>query len=222
MSFQPSILRGTETPADCENWLDDIEMIFEFLSFPDDCRVKLIGQQLQEVARSWWLVTKEALEQCGPVITWKIFKVEFYQRFFPVSYRQDKCAKFPNLRHGQLNIDEYLAQFFTLLHFAPHVARNDVSVFDQFIQGLNPEIRTLVNVKRQNNLADTLNRAKRAETVPMRQKEGGAASSGSVTRTDRPSAVVHSFQLTSTQSQLGRPEGNQNGRNDRGTDPGCT
>ncbi|XP_073049532.1 uncharacterized protein [Primulina eburnea] len=146
-SFQPPILRGTETQVDCENWLEDIEMLFEFLGFTDDCRVKHIGNQLREVARSWWLVTKEALEQRGPAITRKIFKVEFYQRFFPVSYRQDKSAEFANLRHGQLNIDEYLAQFFTLLHFAPHVARNDEAISGQFIQGLNPEIRTLVNVK---------------------------------------------------------------------------
>ncbi|XP_073309908.1 uncharacterized protein [Primulina huaijiensis] len=169
-SFQPSILKGIETPGDCENWLDDIEMLFEFLDFIDDCRVKLIGNQLREVARSWWLVIKEALEQRGPVITWKIFKVEFYQRFFPVSYKQDKSAEFANLRQGQLNIAEYLAQFFTLLRFSPHVARNDAVVFDQFIQGLNPEIRTLVNVKQPNNFVDTLNRAKRAETVLMRQK----------------------------------------------------
>ncbi|XP_073285396.1 uncharacterized protein, partial [Primulina huaijiensis] len=169
-SFQPPILKGIETPGDCENWLDDIEMLFEFLDFTEDCRVKLIGNQLREVARSWWLVIKEALEQRGPVITWKIFKVEFYQRFFPVSYRQDKSAEFANLRQGQLNIAEYLAQFFTLLRFAPHVARNDAAVFDQFIQGLNPEIRTLVNVKQPNNFVDTLNRAKRAETVLMRQK----------------------------------------------------
>ncbi|XP_073271529.1 uncharacterized protein [Primulina huaijiensis] len=161
-SFQPPILKGTEMPVDCENWLEDIEMLFEFLGFTDDCRIKLIGHQLREVVRSWWLVTKEALEQRGPVITWKIFKVEFYQRFFPVSYRQDKGAEFANLKQGQLNIDEYLAQFFTLLRFTPHVARNDEAVCDLFIQGLNPEIRTLVNVKRPNNLADTLNKSKRA------------------------------------------------------------
>ncbi|XP_073286145.1 uncharacterized protein, partial [Primulina huaijiensis] len=169
-SFQPPVLKGTETPVDCENWLEDIEMLFEFLGFTDDCRVKLIGNQLQEIAWRWWLVTKEALEQRSSVITWKIFKVEFYQRFFPVSYRQDKDVKFLNLRQGHLSIDEYLAQFFILLRFAPHVARNDEAISSQFIQRLNPEIRTLVNVKQPINFADTLNRAKRAETVLMGQK----------------------------------------------------
>ncbi|XP_073041929.1 uncharacterized protein [Primulina eburnea] len=145
-------------------------MLFEFLGFTNDCRVKLIGHQFREVARSWRLVTEEALEQRSSVIPWKIFKVEFYQRFFPTSYRQDKGAEFANLRQGQLKVDEYLAQFFTLLPFAPHVARNDEAISGQFIQGLNPEIRTLVNVKQPINFADTLNRAKRAEIVLMGQK----------------------------------------------------
>ncbi|XP_073017761.1 uncharacterized protein [Primulina eburnea] len=169
-SFQPPILQGIETPVDCENWLEDMEMLFEFLDFTDDCRVKLIGHQLQDAARSWWLVTKEALEQRSSLITWKIFKIEFCQRFFPVSYRQDKSAEFSTLRQGHLSIDEYLAQFFILLRFVPHVARNDEAISDQFIRGLNPEIRTLVNVKWPINFADTLNRAKRAETVLMGQK----------------------------------------------------
>ncbi|XP_075500136.1 uncharacterized protein LOC142538723 [Primulina tabacum] len=164
-SFQPPILKGTETPVDCENWLEDIEMLFEFLGFTDECRVTLIGNQLQEIARNWWLITKGALEQRSSRITWKIFKVEFYHKFFPVSYRQDKSAEFSNLRHGHLSIDEYLAQFFTLLRFVPHVARNDEAISDQFIRGLNPEIRTLVNVKQPINFVDTLNRAKRAEMV---------------------------------------------------------
>ncbi|XP_073037039.1 uncharacterized protein [Primulina eburnea] len=132
-------------------------MLFEFLGFTDDCRVKLVGNQLREVAKSWWLVTREAKAHRGSVITWKISKVEFYQRFIPLAYRKDKSAEFASLRQGQLNIDEYLAQFFTLLRFAPQVAKNDAAVFDQFIQRLNPEIRTLVNVKQPSNFADTLN-----------------------------------------------------------------
>ncbi|XP_073049522.1 uncharacterized protein [Primulina eburnea] len=136
-SFQPPILKGTVTSDDCENWLEDIEILFDFLKCTDERRVKLIGQQLHEVAKSWWLVIKEALEQ-------------------RVSYRQDKGAEFTNLKQGQLNIDEYLAKFSTLLRFASHVARNDEAIVDQFLNGMNPEILTLVNVERSNNLADAL------------------------------------------------------------------
>ncbi|XP_073289357.1 uncharacterized protein [Primulina huaijiensis] len=155
--------QGTETSDDCENWLDDIDILFDSLDYPDERRVKQIGHQLQEVAKSWWIATKEALEQHGTVITWKIFRAEFYRRFFPVSYREDKKVEFKNLKQGQLNMEEYVAKFSTLLHFAPYVAGNDEAVADQFINGLNPEIFALVNMERPHHFADVLNRAKRSE-----------------------------------------------------------
>ncbi|XP_073051325.1 uncharacterized protein [Primulina eburnea] len=123
-SFGPPTLRGTENAVDCESWLDDIEMLFESLAYTDERRVKLIGHQFQDVAKSWWLTTKRALEH-------------------RVSYRKDKGAEFANLRQGKLNIEEYVAKFSSLLRFAPHVAENDEAVSDQFINGLNPDIFTL-------------------------------------------------------------------------------
>ncbi|XP_073291021.1 uncharacterized protein [Primulina huaijiensis] len=132
-SFQPPILRGIETTSDCESWLEDVEIPFDSFEYPDERRVNLIGHQLQEVAKSWWIATKEALEQSGTMITWKIFKVEFYTRFFPSLYREDKRAEFENLKQGPMSIEEYVTKFSTLLRFAPHVTGNYEAVIDQFI-----------------------------------------------------------------------------------------
>ncbi|XP_073038298.1 uncharacterized protein [Primulina eburnea] len=129
-SFRPPTLKGTEYSVDCESWLDDIELLFDSFDYTDERGVKLIGHQLQEVAKNWLITTKRALEQRGTEFTWKVFKTEFYQRFFPVSYRKEKGAEFSNLRQGQLNIEEYVAKFPTLLRFAPHVAENDETVAD--------------------------------------------------------------------------------------------
>ncbi|KZT76947.1 hypothetical protein F511_46028 [Dorcoceras hygrometricum] len=40
-SFKPPTLTGTESAIDCENWLRDIQQLFEALDYTDDCRVKL-------------------------------------------------------------------------------------------------------------------------------------------------------------------------------------
>ncbi|XP_073294493.1 uncharacterized protein [Primulina huaijiensis] len=162
-SFQPPILKGTETSEDGENWLDDIEILFDSFDYQDERRMKLVPNQLQEIARSWWIATKRVLEQRGTVITWKVFKAEFYRRFIPGSYREDKRVEFENLKQGQLNIEEYIAKFSTLLRFAPLIAVNDEAVADQFINGLNSEIGSLMKVKRPHHFADVLNKAKRAE-----------------------------------------------------------
>ncbi|XP_073317247.1 uncharacterized protein [Primulina huaijiensis] len=168
-SFQQPILRGTETYEDCENWLDDIEILFDSLDYPDERRIKLVPNQLQEIARSWWIATKRVFAQRGTVITWKVFKAEFYRRFFPGSYREDKRVEFENLKQGQQNIEEYVAKFSALLRFAPLIAGKDEAVADQFIDGLNPEIFALMKVERPHNFADVLTKAKRAEASLIRQ-----------------------------------------------------
>ncbi|KZV40389.1 Pol polyprotein [Dorcoceras hygrometricum] len=164
------MLAGTENAIECENCLEDIEQLFEALEYTDDRRVKLIVHQLHGLGKSWWIATKKALENQGTVITWAVFRTAFYQRFFPVSYRKDKGAEFANLRQGPLSIEEYVAKFTSLLKFAPHVAISDEAQADKFINGLNPDVFTLVNTGRPNTFADALNRAKGAEAGLLRQR----------------------------------------------------
>ncbi|KZV31934.1 hypothetical protein F511_13373 [Dorcoceras hygrometricum] len=169
-SFKPPTLTGTESSIDCENWLEDIEQLFEALDYTDERWVKLIIHQLHGIGKSWWVATKKAFENQGTVITWAVFRTAFYQRFFPVSYRKDKGGEFANLRQGQLNIEDYVAKFTSLLKFAPHVAMSDEAQADQFINGLNPDVFTLVNTGRPNTFADALNRAKGAEAGLLRHR----------------------------------------------------
>ncbi|XP_073132813.1 uncharacterized protein [Henckelia pumila] len=87
-----------------------------------------------------------------------------------VSYRKEKGAEFASLQQRQLNIEEYVAKFMSLLKFSPHIAESDEAQADQFINGLNSDVFTLVNAGRPNNFADALNRAKGAEAGILRQR----------------------------------------------------
>ncbi|KZV53498.1 hypothetical protein F511_44144 [Dorcoceras hygrometricum] len=51
-SFKPPTLAGTENAIECENWLEDIEKLFEALDYTDDRRVKLIVHQLHGLGKS--------------------------------------------------------------------------------------------------------------------------------------------------------------------------
>ncbi|XP_073031187.1 uncharacterized protein [Primulina eburnea] len=169
-SLQPPMLKGTENALECENWLENMDQLFESLEYPDDRRIKLVVHQLLDVAKSWWIMTKKALEGRCTIVTWDTFKSEFYQRFFPTSYRKDRGAEFANLKQGNLNIEDYVAKFSNLLSFAPHVASDEEAKADHFINGLNPDIYTLVNTGRPNTFAEALDRAKGAETGIIRQR----------------------------------------------------
>ncbi|XP_073049579.1 uncharacterized protein [Primulina eburnea] len=169
-SLHPPMLKGTENALECENLLENMDQLFESLEYPDDRTIKLVVHQLLDVAKSWWIMTKKALEGRGTIVTWDIFKSEFYQRFFPTSFRKDRGAEFENLKQGNLNIEEYAAKFSNLLRFAPHVASDEEAKADHFINGLNPDIFTLVNTGRPNTFAEALDRAKGAETGIITQR----------------------------------------------------
>ncbi|XP_073136988.1 uncharacterized protein [Henckelia pumila] len=80
-----------------------------------------------------------------------------------ISYSKDKGAEFATLRKENLNIEEYVAKFDSLLRFAPHIANNEEAKADQVINGLNPDIFTLVNSGRHDNFVDELHQAKGAK-----------------------------------------------------------
>ncbi|XP_073120030.1 uncharacterized protein [Henckelia pumila] len=143
-SFKPPTLKGTENSVDCESWLEDIKQLFESLDYSDNRRIRLVVHQLHDITKVWWIAAKKALDN-------------------RVSYRKEKGEEFASLQQGQLNIEEYVAKFTSLLKFAPHIADNDEAQADQFINGLNPDIFTLVNAGQPNNFADALNHAKGAE-----------------------------------------------------------
>ncbi|XP_073017821.1 uncharacterized protein [Primulina eburnea] len=146
-----------------------MDQILESLEYPDDRRIKLVVYQLLDVAKSWWIMTKKALEGRGTIVTCDIFKYEFYQRFFPTSYRKDRGVEFANLKQGNLNIEDSVAKFSNLLRFAPHVVSDEEAKADHFINGLNLDIFTLVNIRMPKTFAETFDRAKEAETRIIRQ-----------------------------------------------------
>ncbi|XP_073153644.1 uncharacterized protein [Henckelia pumila] len=69
-----------------------------------------------------------------------------------VSYRKEKREEFSSLQQGQLNIEQYVAKFTSLLKFVPHIPDSDEAQADQFINGLNPNVFTLVNAGRKTTL----------------------------------------------------------------------
>ncbi|XP_073153212.1 uncharacterized protein [Henckelia pumila] len=83
---------------------------------------------------------------------------------------KEKGAEFASFQQGQLNIEQYVAKFMSLLKFAPHIAESDEAQADHFINGLNPDVFTLVNAGRLKKFSDALDRAKGAKAGLLRQR----------------------------------------------------
>ena len=62
--------------------------------------------------------TKWLLEGAQTHITWDVFKMHFYKKYFPASVRNAKELEFMNLRQGTLNVVEYTTKFEELYKFS--------------------------------------------------------------------------------------------------------
>ncbi|XP_073120627.1 uncharacterized protein [Henckelia pumila] len=164
-------MKGTEDVIACGSWFEELDQLFESLEYSDERRIRLIVYQLQDLAKICWIVTKKFLENRGIVVTWQVFRIEFYQRLLPASHREDREAEIANLKQGNLNIEEYIAGFSNLVWYVPRVADNAEAQVEQFINGLNPNIYAWMNAGRPNTFAEAMDRSKRAEAGFMRQKE---------------------------------------------------
>ncbi|XP_073152524.1 uncharacterized protein [Henckelia pumila] len=89
-----------------------------------------------------------------------------HQLFLP---KREKC-RIRKFEQGNLSIEDYVNKFDSLLSFAPHISGDDEAKADHFINGLNPDIFTLVNTGRPNNFADAMDHAKGAEAGLIRQR----------------------------------------------------
>ena len=57
-------------------------------------------------------------------ITWDVFKMAFYEKYFPVSMRNTNEMEFGRLYQGGMTIVEYLAKFEELYKFSTIYKRN--------------------------------------------------------------------------------------------------
>ncbi|XP_073154200.1 uncharacterized protein [Henckelia pumila] len=133
---------------------------------------------------------------------------------------KDKGAKFSNLRHDDLNIEDFVAKFSSLIQFAPHVAENEEAKADHFINGLNLNIFTLVNAGGKNSSDDCKGvpgncrlcnqPGHYARVCPTRDSEmsHGGNSPRFEAHFDRQATSVHSFQPQNRQGgsqSVGQP-----------------
>lgn len=80
--------------------------------------VNIIKIQLTDIARIWWQVQGDRLEQ---PISWEDFTRSFYKRFFLKIVWREMKQQFLNLKKGGRTGDEYAAEFLCLSCFAPYM-----------------------------------------------------------------------------------------------------
>ncbi|XP_047309941.1 uncharacterized protein LOC124913402 [Impatiens glandulifera] len=161
MTFKPAEFRGSTDPIISEEWVQSMEIIFEFMQITEVERVKCATFMLKDDARIWWKGAKVALDLNN--ITWREFKEVFYGKYFILSTRNKLAREFLEIKQGDSSIADYVKRFERGNYFAPMITDNASMELNHFLEGLNATIRRDVRLSNPSSMRETIDRALMAE-----------------------------------------------------------
>ncbi|GAU45087.1 hypothetical protein TSUD_85730 [Trifolium subterraneum] len=162
LKHKPSFFVGGFNPDGAVKWVEEVEIIFEAMECANENKLALGTYMLREEANQWWKNTKLRIGNGGVVITWEMFKREFFNKYFPADVKNKKVVEFMRLEQGNMSVAEYAAKFESLCAFSPHYntpeAENDKCV--KFESGLCPDIKHIIGCAEIRNFTTLVAKAR--------------------------------------------------------------
>ncbi|WMV37884.1 hypothetical protein MTR67_031269 [Solanum verrucosum] len=89
---------GSTVTEDPENFVEELQKVFEVMHVIDIERVELVAYQLKGVSRIWIDQWKKGRAEGAPIVSWVVFDSAFMGRFFPRELREEKVREFLTLK----------------------------------------------------------------------------------------------------------------------------
>ncbi|XP_024190590.1 uncharacterized protein LOC112194604 [Rosa chinensis] len=129
------------TPVEAQRWLDMMERVFSQIKFPEDRKVNLAVQFLEDTAWHWWTGVVNNLANAGPM-TWDMFKAHFYGRYFSDAHLNRMQDQFLCLvKRDHQSVLEFEQEFLSLAHHVPDLVHTEQSKIRRFVQGLGGKFK---------------------------------------------------------------------------------
>ncbi|GAU45188.1 hypothetical protein TSUD_178810 [Trifolium subterraneum] len=162
LKHKPSFFVGGFNPDGAVKWVEEVEIIFDAMECANENKLALGTYMLREEANQWWKNAKLRIGNGGVVITWEMFKREFFNKYFPADVKNKKVVEFMRLEQGNMSVAEYAAKFESLCAFSPHYntpeAENDKCV--KFESGLRPDIKHIIGFAEIRNFTTLVAKAR--------------------------------------------------------------
>ncbi|GAU48060.1 hypothetical protein TSUD_377340 [Trifolium subterraneum] len=162
LKHKPSFFVGGFNPDGAVKWVEEVEIIFDAMECVNENKLALGTYMLREEANQWWKNTKLRLGDRGVVITWEMFKREFFNKYFPADVKNKKVVEFMKLEQGNMSVAEYAAKFESLCAFSPHYntpeAENGKRI--KFESGLRPDIKHIIGFAEIRNFTTLVAKAR--------------------------------------------------------------
>ncbi|XP_073120538.1 uncharacterized protein [Henckelia pumila] len=135
----PQEFKGGADPLVAEEWVQSVEIIFDYMQLTHADCVRSAIFMFREDARVWWQGARSAVDMT--TLTWNGFKDVFYRKYFTISTRTRLAREFLELRQGSMSIAEYVKKFERGRYFVPMISGNAAEDLKHFTEGLNATIR---------------------------------------------------------------------------------
>jgi len=143
LKHHPTKFDGKTSPDAADQWLKDLERIYDAKMCPTENRLAFSVYMLTGEAEHWWTSTKSILEKREEPVTWETFRERFLSEYFPNNIRYAKEVEFLQLIEGGKTITEYAERFKHLNRFYT-LPLNDKWRCRKFENGLRGDIRLMV------------------------------------------------------------------------------
>ncbi|XP_017416766.2 uncharacterized protein LOC108327584 [Vigna angularis] len=144
LQHHPAKFNGKCLPNKADQWLRDMERIYNAKKCPDDNRLAFTEYLLTGEASHWWTSMKAILTDAHSPISWDVFRSKFYEEFFPDSVRFAKEVEFLQLVQGGMSVSEYTNKFKHLVRFNT-MATSEEWQCQKFENGLRSELKLLIS-----------------------------------------------------------------------------
>ncbi|XP_047181217.1 uncharacterized protein LOC124847712 [Vigna umbellata] len=182
LQHRPAKFDGKCLPDGADQWIRDMEQIYDAKECPNDRRLAFTEYLLTGEASHWWSTAKMFLTESHSPISWKVFKENFYEEYFPDSVRFGKEVEFLQLVLGNMSVSEYTNRFKYLVRFNT-LATSEVWQCRKFENGLRSDLKVLISSLCIKSFPAMVERAKVLEknvVEAKQQKKQQHAAKGSI------------------------------------------
>ncbi|XP_073031307.1 uncharacterized protein [Primulina eburnea] len=99
-TLQGTAFDGNSNPEVSHSWLKNVETQLHLLEIPEELRVEVVTQFLEDWACKWWETVSTSLAEIEQ-ITWKICRREFLKKYYPAEFRLQKLNGYENERRNR-------------------------------------------------------------------------------------------------------------------------
>ncbi|KAH0714755.1 hypothetical protein KY284_007660 [Solanum tuberosum] len=137
LRMNPPSFTGSSVTEDPENFIEELQKVFEIMHISDAKRVELVAYQMKGVSRIWFDQWKKNRAEGVPLIIWALFEEAFLGCFFPCALREAKVREFLTLKQESLSVHEYSLKFTQLSCYAPEMVADMRGRMSLFVAGLS-------------------------------------------------------------------------------------